>query len=108
MKNTAIFSKYLGNTPLVRIMEFLIEGKDFDYSMTDIAQNANVGWTSFSRVWKQMESMNVVRHTKNIGKARLYKLNLEDATVQKLVRMHWEIIKSETDKMLKKKVAASA
>lgn len=107
MEEPTIFARYFGNTPLVRILDFLIEGKDFDYSMTEIAKNANVGWTSFSRVWKDMEKMNVVKKTRNIGKARLYKLNLEDATVQKLVRMHWEIIKAETDKILaKKKVMA--
>ncbi len=101
-RDESIFVEYFGNTPLVRILDFLIEGKDFDYSLTDIAKNTNVGWTSFSRVWKDLESMNAVKHTRNIGRAKLYKLNLEDETVKKLVRLHWEIIKGETNKMLRK------
>lgn len=92
---------------MVRILNFLILGKDFDYSMTDIAEGSYVGWTSFTRAWKELEKRKVVVHTRTIGRAKLFKLNTQDPTVQKLVKLHWEIIKIETDKMFgKKKVAA--
>ena len=103
MKPESIFAEYFGDTPTVRILNFLILGKDFDYSMTDIAEGSYVGWTSFTRAWKALEKQKVVVHTRNIGRAKLYKLNIQDQTVQKLVRLHWEIIKTETDKMLSKK-----
>src|SRR3989338_7368546 len=99
----SLFSGYLGNSPLIRILNFLILGKDFDYSMTDIAEGSHVGWTSFTRAWKELEKRKVVAHTRNIGRAKLFKLNTEDPTVQKLVKLQWEIIKTETDKMLEKK-----
>lgn len=41
-------------------------------------------------------------HTRDIGRAKLYKLNAHDPTVQKLIKLHWEIIKTETDKILYK------
>jgi len=103
MKQESIFVEYFGDTPMVRILNFLILGKDFDYSMTDIANGSHVGWTSFTRAWKELEKRKVVVHTRDIGRANLYKLNIQDATVQKLVKLHWEIIKTETDKMLNKK-----
>jgi len=71
--------------------------------MTEIAEGSNVGWTSFTRAWKELGRKKVVVHTRDIGRARLYKLNAEDPTVQKLVKLHWEIIKTETDKMLSRK-----
>lgn len=88
---------------MVRILNFLILGKDFDYSMTDIAEGSNAGWTSFTRAWKELEKRKVVVLTRAIGRAKLFKLNTQDPTVQKLVMLHWEIIKAETDKMLGKK-----
>ena len=103
MKQESIFEEYFGDTPTVRILNFLILGKDFDYSMTDIAEGSHVGWTSFTRAWKDLEKRKAVAHTRDIGRARLYKLNTQDPTVQKLVKLHWEIIKTETDKMLSKK-----
>lgn len=108
MKEESIFVEYFGDTPMVRILNFLILGKDFDYSMTDIAEGSHAGWTSFTRAWKELEKRKVVAHTRDIGRAKLYKLNTEDPTVQKLVKLHWEIIKAETDKLLsKKKVLAT-
>ncbi len=103
MKQESIFVEYFGDTPMVRILNFLMLGKDFDYSMTDIANGSHVGWTSFTRAWKELEKRKVVLYTRNIGRAKLFKLNTEDPTVQKLIKLHWEIIKTETDKMLSKK-----
>lgn len=108
MKQESIFVEYFGDTPMVRILNFLILGKDFDYSMTDIAESSNVGWTSFTRAWKELEKRKAVIHTRTIGRARLYKLNSQDPTVQKLIRLHWEIIKAETDKMLSRKKVLAA
>lgn len=102
-KRESIFVEYFGDTPMVRILNFLILGKDFDYSMTDIANGSNVGWTSFTRAWKELEKRKAVVHTRDIGRAKLYKLNTQDSTIQKLIKLHWEIIKAETDKMLSKK-----
>jgi len=109
MKEKSIFADYFGDTPMVRLLNFLILGKDFDYSMTDIAEGNHVGWTSFTRAWGKLEKRKVVMHTRNIGRAKLYKLNTQDPTVQKLIKLHWEIIKTETDKMLsKKKIIANS
>ena len=98
MKEESIFVEYFGDSPLVRIMNFLILGKDFDYSMTEIAQGAGVGWTSFTRAWKRLLENNAVVKTRTIGKTKLSKLNAVDPTIQKLVVLHWEIIKEETNK----------
>ena len=100
MKQESIFAEYFGDSPLVRIMNFLILGKDFDYSMTEIANGAGVGWTSFTRAWKSLLKKNAVVHTRIIGRAKLFKLNTSDPTIRKLLQLHWEIIKQETNKML--------
>lgn len=105
MMEESIFVEYFDGTPVARILDFLILGKDFDYSMTEIAQGSNVGWTSFTRVWKNLEKKKVVIPTREIGRAKLFKLNTQDPTVQKLVRLHWEIVKAETDKLLGRRMA---
>ena len=109
MNKDSIFMDYLGKSPTVRILNFLILGKDFDYSMTEIAEGSNAGWTSFTRAWKELEKKKAILHTRDIGRAKLYKLNTQDPTVQKLIKLHWEIIKAETDKILdKKKIIAAS
>src|SRR3989338_2752393 len=95
MKQESIFEEYFGDTPPVRVLNFLILGKDFDYSMTDIAEGSNVGWTSFQRAWKNLCKNDVVKPTRTIGKAKLFKLNTDNLTVKKIIKLHWEILKLE-------------
>src|SRR3990167_2441001 len=98
MAEESIFVEYFGDTPLVRIINFLILGKDFDYSMTEIAEGAGVGWTSFQRAWKLLLKNEAVIPTRVIGKAKLFKLNTGNPTIQKIIKLHWEILKAKTNK----------
>ena len=54
MKETTIFREALGDTPVIRVIEFLIEGRELDYSLTDIAENSNIGWTTLHRIWDNL------------------------------------------------------
>ena len=98
----SIFIEYFGKTPFIKVLDFLMVGKDFDYSLTEIAEESKVGWTAFSKVWKVFLEKEIVVHTRDIGRATLFKLNTDNLLVKKMVQMHWEIIKSETDKLFEK------
>ena len=100
----SVFIEYFGDYPLIRILDFLIEGREIDYSMTEIAKNAGVGWTAFSELWPQLIEKNIVKFTRKIGNARLYRLNTENLWVKELIKMDNIITKLETEKMLSKKV----
>ena len=103
MEEKSIFMEYFGTSPIIKVLDFLIEGKDFDYSMTEIAKKSGVGWSSFSRVWKKLLNKKIIVQTRTIGNARLFKLDTKNPAVQKLVKLDWELTKFETDKMLTKK-----
>ena len=103
MKETTIFREALGDSPVIRVLDFLIEGRGLDYSLSDIAENSNIGWTTLHRIWNKLEKFEMVIFTREIGRAKLHKLNIQDPTVQKMVKLHWEIMKAETDKMLESK-----
>ena len=104
----SIFVEYFGRTSIAKVLDFLIVGRDFDYSITDIARGACVGWSAFMRIWKFLVAKKVVVFTRKVGRAELYKLNVADPTVASLVRLYWEITKSETEKSLKIPIAVKA
>jgi hypothetical protein len=97
------FIEYFGNTPFIKVLDFLIVGRDFDYSLTEIAKGAQVGWTAFSKVWRVFVEKGIVKHTRDIGKARLHKINTDNPLVHKLIKVHWEIIKFETNNLFREK-----
>ncbi len=87
-----LFKKALGDTPKIRVLEFLIEGRELDYSISDIAEGAEMGRTTLFRIWEDLKKTNIIKHTRIIGNAKLYRLNIENQFVQKLVNLFDEII----------------
>ena len=82
-----IFAKAIGNTPRVKVLEFLIEGRELDYSLSDIAEGSGIGRTTLFRIWIDFENLKFVKQTRVIGNAKLFKLNLENEFIKKLVEL---------------------
>ncbi len=91
MKET-LFTKVVGNTPKIRVLEFLIEGRELDYSLSDIAEGADIGRTTLFRIWADFEKLKIVKQTRTIGNAKLFRLNLDNQFVKKLVELFDSII----------------
>jgi len=97
----SIFVEYFGSSPYVKVLDFLIGGQEFDYSMTEVARGAGVGWSAFTRIWGQLLKRGIIIPTRAIGNAKLFKLDKKNPFVEKLIRFDWELTKLETDKLLK-------
>ena len=106
MKETTIFREALGDSPVIRVLDFLIEGRGLDYSLTDIAENANIGWTTLHRIWDKLVQFNMVVPTREIGRAKLFKLNEENPAVEKLIKLYDTLLYLETEKYFTKEVEA--
>jgi len=50
VKMETLFRKALGDTPKIKVLEFLIEGRELDYSISDIAEGAEIGRTTLFRI----------------------------------------------------------
>jgi len=95
-----LFRKALGDTPKIRVLEFFIEGRELDYSISDIADGAEIGRTTLFRIWEDLVKNKIIIPTRQIGNAKLYRLNIENLFVKRLVEIFDEII------IPKRKVAA--
>jgi DNA-binding transcriptional ArsR family regulator len=104
MKETSIFREALGDSPVIRVLDFLIEGRRLDYSLTDIAENANIGWMTLHRIWDSLLRFNIVVPTREIGRAKLFKLNEENPAVEKLIKLYDTLLYLETEKYFKRNV----
>jgi DNA-binding transcriptional ArsR family regulator len=98
----SIFLEVMGNYPINKILDFLIVFKEFDYSKKDIAKNSRVSYATLKYLWKDLEDREIVKLTRKVGKAKLYKLNKESPVVKQIIKMYWVIIK---DQNLNEKIA---
>ena len=100
----SIFVRVLGDTPKIRILNYLIKCRGLDYSMSDIARNSKVGWATLSRLWSEFVKFRIVVPTREIGKAKLFKLNEENLAVGELIEVYKKLLQQETEDYFLKKI----
>ena len=93
-----LFRQALGDAPKIRVLEFLIEGRELDYSISDIAEGAEIGRTTLFRAFDDLLKAGVIVPTRQIGNAKLFRLNKSNPFVRKMVELFDEVI-------MKKRVA---
>ena len=83
-----LFLRTLGiKSPLLRILDFLMDNKAYDYSKTDMAKGAGISRTTLSSNWEHLEKNGLVSETRMVGRAKMYKLNLKSPVVQKFIEL---------------------
>jgi hypothetical protein len=85
--------EFLGDTPLIRVVDFFIENSIFDYTKKDIAENAGISRASLYKIWPTLEKYELVKESRKIGKTTLYKLKRENPVVKKLIELDLKISK---------------
>ena len=92
-----------GDSPVLRILDFFMVYEDLDYSMKQIAKNAGVGYSTLKMFWPTLVETGIMAHTRDVGNAKLYTLNLSSPAVKKFKKFYWEFTKQEAHKDLEKK-----
>ncbi|MBI2659848.1 helix-turn-helix domain-containing protein [Candidatus Woesearchaeota archaeon] len=104
MKQSTIFKETLGDTLVIRVLDFLIEGRGLDYSLSDIAEKSSIGRTTLHRIWDRLLKTGMVKPTREIGRAKLFKLNEENPAVKELIKFYDTLLYQHTEKHLSKKL----
>lgn len=88
-ENKSLFLQYFGDTPQLRVLDFLIDNHMFDYPITAIARGSNVSYNSIKLFFSAWVRMGFVVKTRKIGKSDYYKLNLEHSFIKNLIKLDW-------------------
>jgi hypothetical protein len=91
MEDQTLFVKVMGAYPIIKVLDFLIMFQDFDYSLSDICKNAGVGWSTLHRFWPQLEKYELVKKTREVGNANMYKLNTENEISKQIMQLNLTI-----------------
>lgn len=82
-----------GDTPQLRVLDFLITFHFFDYPLTEIAKESNVSYNSLKKFFEDFIKSEIVVKTRKIKKSSYYKLNMENPFVQNLIKLDWSLTK---------------
>src|SRR3990167_1316884 len=102
MKSKSSFRLVFGDSPIVKVIDFFLDNREFDYSLTDIAKNSDIGWSTLHGFWKDLVKLGIVTKTRRIGRAELYRLNSSNPIVKKLIELDNDISKKLVNEEINK------
>jgi len=84
----SLFIRELGiKSPMLKVLDFLMDNEAFDYSKTDIAEGTELSRATLFRVWPQLEALELITATRTVGQAKMYMLNKKSPIVKKLMEL---------------------
>ena len=103
MKQRSLFIEFMGYSPTIRVLDYLLTERDLDFSITDMAKNAGIGRATIYRIWDDLIKHEIIIPTRIIGKAKLYKLNTKNSKIKKLLEIDDMLVKEDLRNRVQKK-----
>jgi hypothetical protein len=102
---SSIIIKTLGNSPKLRIVDFFLDNPMFDFTKKEVIEALGMSKQTFYKYFPDLEEYEIVKVSRRIGKAKLYRMNPEHPLVSMLreyeKKVSLQIAEKEADKMRK-------
>lgn len=93
----------LGSSPKLRILDHLLDYKLNDFTKKEIIEALGMSKLTFYKHFKDLEELGLVIASRRIGRATLYRINLENPLVRMLIeyerQLSLQIAEEERAKM---------
>ena len=92
-----MFRDIFGDSPQTKILDFLADYPDYDYSISEIAKNARVSRPTVYKFKDILIKKRLIIQTREQGNSPLYKLNIGSKLVQTILKFDIELAKKLAD-----------
>ena len=99
----SLFIEFMGDSPTIKVIDYLLTERDMDFSISDIARNSNISRATLYRIWNNLIKYEIVLQTRQIGLSKLFKLNKSNPKIRRLIEIDDMLIKEDLKKRIKLK-----
>ena len=92
-ENKSFFLLQFGDTPQLRVLDFLIENHFWDFPITEIARKSNVSYNSIILFFNDWVKKGILTKTRKVGKSDYFKMNMKNSFVLDLIKLNWKLVK---------------
>lgn len=97
----SIFIKTFGDTPKVRIWDFLLDNISLDFTKSEIARQTGISRATLDRIWPYLTKNKLIVKSRKIGRAILFKVNKENELTRMMIELDNFLITKKSDKIAK-------
>lgn len=87
MEESLFIKEFEIKSPMLKVLDFLMDNEVFDYSKTDIAEGASLSRATLFKVWPKLEASDFITATRTVGQAKMYRLNKKNPVIKKLMEL---------------------
>ena len=80
------FTHLFGDTSQVRLLDFLADNLEFDYTISQLSEYANLSRPTVYGLVERLTKDGLLVHARTIGRSRFYRINRENPVVLSLLR----------------------
>jgi len=81
---TSLLIKVFGSSPKLKIIDILLTNPYFDFSKEELAKELGMSKQTLYKNFKDLEELRIVKVSRKIGRATMYKLNREHPLVKEI------------------------
>lgn len=108
VKDVSVLVEYFGEHPIVKIIDFLIENKLFDYSKKQIMEEAGISKATLFKYFAKLEEAGIVKVSRKFGKTKLYKISTESPIVKRVIDLGLALANEASRKIVEKELTIPA
>ena len=90
-----MFTDIFGNAPRVKLLDFFADHVDFDYTISQMAEFAEIGRPTLYKLVAELQSQGMLTFTREVGDSKFYRLNLENPRIVSMLQVDFEGINKE-------------
>ena len=87
-----MFTEIFGNAPRVKLLDFLADHVDYDYTIAQIQEFTDISRPTLYRLIGELEAEEMITLTREVGASKFYGLNTRNEKVIGMLQMEFEAI----------------
>lgn len=90
-----MFTEIFGDAPRVRLLDFLADHPDFDYTISQMAEFADVARPTVYKLVADLQGQDMITFTRSVGDSKFYRLNVANPRIVSMLQVDFEGINKE-------------
>ncbi len=87
-----MFTEIFGNAPRVRLLDFLADHVDYDYTISQLEEFTGITRPTLYGLIGKLEAEKMLSITRAVGASKFYSLNTQNEKVTRMLQMEFEAI----------------
>lgn len=110
MENGSLIAMVFGYSPQMRILNYLLDFPTNDFTKKEIIEALGMSKQTFYRYFDYLEDSGMVKVSRSIGKAKLYKIDKSNSMIKTITEFERKLslqIAEQQEEKTKRPIAAS-